>query len=175
MAMPRQTPRPVAARLAPLLIALLSLSAFAAQAQTRQPPAGGPRPDASQSDPSRAGPPRGPKGPPTRELAELLGLDQKQSAALDTVLRERHEKMQALQQRAENERKATVAASDERVRKVLTPAQFETFKTWESQHRPPPPGGRHGRGGPGGPGGHGGPGGGHGGPGDGPDGPPPQD
>lgn len=132
-----------------LLTAVFAISAFAAQAQMREPPAGdGPGPGPSQRDPSRSDPPRGPKGPPTRELTELLDLDQKQSAALETVLRERHEQMQALRQRADEARKAAIEASDERVRKLLTPAQFGKFKQWESQHRPPPP--------PGDPQGHGG-------------------
>jgi hypothetical protein len=140
-----------------ILLAVFAVFAFVAQAQMHEPPAGGGHgPGSSQRDPSRSGPPRGSKGPPTRELTELLGLDQKQSVALETVLRERHEQMRTLRQRADEARNAAIEASDERVRKLLTPAQFGTFKQWESQHRPPSPGDRQRHGGQG-PDGEGGP------------------
>ena len=131
-----------------LLTAALLLPGLAAQAQMRQPPAG----DAPRSGPPAAGQrgdgPR--RGPPTRELAGLLGLNAQQSEALDSALRERHQQMQAMRQREEAQREALIKASDERVRKVLTPAQYGKFKQWEAEHRPPPRGGP-GRGGEGGP------------------------
>ncbi len=145
-------------RRASLLIAVLAVAGLSAQAQMRERPAGGEygqgRPEAGQ--PRSGQPPRGPKGPPTRELAELLDLDQKQTAALDTALRERHEQMQAMRQRADEQRKAVLEASDDRLRTLLTPAQFGKFKQWEAQRRPPPHGmppggGRQGLDGDGGP------------------------
>jgi hypothetical protein len=133
-----------------LLMLLLAMAAFAAQAQTHERPAGddyGP-PGAASGEPRSERTAQGTKGPPIRELTELLGLDQQQTASLDTALRDRHQQMQEMRQRAEEQRKATMSASDDRLRKLLTPEQFGKFKQWEAQHRPPPrgmsPGDRHG-------------------------------
>ena len=120
-----------------LLTAALLMPAFAVQAQMRQPPAGGAHPSGPPAAGQRGEGPR--RGPPTRELAGLLGLTAQQSEALDVVLRERHEQMQAMRQREAGQREALVKASDDRVRKVLTPAQFGKFKQWEAERRPPPP------------------------------------
>ena len=125
-----------------LLIAVLGIAGFSAQAQMRERPEDGEpgqsRPEAGQPHSGQRA--RGPKGPPIRELAELLELDQKQTAALDAALRERHQQREAMRQRADEQRKATMDASDDRLRKLLTPAQFGKFKQWEAQHRPPPRG-----------------------------------
>ncbi len=91
----------------------------------------------------RRGPPSDRKGPPIEALTAELGLTAKQSEAFDTLLRERHQAMQAMRQRAEEQRDAAMQASDERILKVLSPMQFGKFKAWEASHRPP-----HGPGGP---------------------------
>ena len=121
-----------------LLMALLAMTGFDAHAQMHAPPAA----DEYGTGQSRAGPPprsetlrQGPKGPPIRELTELLGLNQTQADALDGALRQRHAQKEAMRQRTDEQRKAAMDASDGHLRKLLTPAQYGTFRQWEAQRR----------------------------------------
>lgn len=114
------------------------LFGFAAHAQVRESspgtaPRSGPPPAGQRAEGPR-------RGPPTRELANLLGLNAQQTEALDAVLRERRQQMQAMHQREEAQREVQLKASDDRLRKLLTPAQYGKFKQWEAERRPPPHG-----------------------------------
>jgi hypothetical protein len=130
----------------PLLATVLATVALAmvgfaarAQSQMRERPAADEytaAPSASEATGSERSVQK-PKGPPIRELTELLGLDQTQASALDAALRERHQQREAMRQRTDEQRKASMDASDEKLRKLLTPAQYGTFRQWEAQHRPP--------------------------------------
>ena len=82
-----------------------------------------------------AAPPSGPPGPPIDQIAEQMGLDATQTAAVKNI-------MAAARQRIDTAMKESMAQADAELATVLTVEQVNEFKKLMQASRPhgPPPG-----------------------------------
>ena len=79
-----------------------------------------------------AAPPSGPPGPPIDQIAEQMGLDATQTAAVKNI-------MAAARQRIDTAMKESMAQADAELATVLTAEQVNEFKKLMQASRPPGP------------------------------------
>lgn len=119
--------------------ATIALLLFPSALALAQPPAGtGPDrgPPPAKNGDSQRGPERGPP-PDLVQLTQDLKLDSTQSSAFLRLMRERHEKMMALRDASDSQRREIDMESDRQIASLMNATQFQQVQAWMQAHRPP--------------------------------------